>query len=101
MDRTGLSKLETAGRDSFQIETTGEKRERETIKVRTAVTLESERENAESRPCGCRVGVSIWTVAESVDLHSWQCVNPRVGIGQPQWELTAGGEIAGDWKKVR
>jgi hypothetical protein len=58
MDRTGLSKLETAGRDSFQIETIGRKREREIIKVLTAVNLESEEEMAESRPCGCRVGAS-------------------------------------------
>lgn len=50
MDRTGLSKLETAGRDSFQIETIGQKREREIIKVLTAVNLESEEEKAESRP---------------------------------------------------
>lgn len=82
MGRTGLSKLQTAGRDSFQIETTGGKRERETIKetikVPIAVNLEFEKKNAESRPCGCRVGQSFWTVAESVDLHSWQSVNPRV-----------------------
>ncbi len=50
------------------------------------MNLESEKKNAESRPCGCRVGVGFWTVAESVDLHSWQCVNPRVGIGQTQWD---------------